>query len=151
MTKTELEIFKSSGYWQEIRSQLIDKYETCVVCDGTDDLDVHCRDLERIRRADIEKDLTLMCLSCRYRCARDILKQTKPRPKKKNVKEQRNTKIRQAEEFLWQQTQRRFNEIKQGAGESHLTEPVQKKQPFIKRNQFVVNKDWKAKEKSGTP
>ena len=85
MTKSELEIFKSTAFWQEVKETTLQKYETCVMCDGSQDLDIHCRDLTRIQRADIEKSLTLLCQSCRYKYARNVRKESKKvRPKKES-------------------------------------------------------------------
>ncbi len=139
MTKSELEIFKSSAFWkQEVKAKVVETYRTCVICDGTHDLDIHCRNLMRIRRADIEKSLTLLCQSCRYKYARNMLKESKKvRSQKKKVKVHRNAKIKQAEEFLWQQTQERFNEIKKYTGERHRMRTTQKRQPQMKKEDFV--------------
>jgi len=138
MTKSELEIFKSTAFWQEVKETTLQKYETCVMCDGSQDLDIHCRNLTRIRKADIEKSLTILCQSCRYKYARNVLKESKKvRPQKKKLKLCRNEKIKQAEEFLWQQMQKRFNEIKMFDKESYRTKPIQKHQPAMKKEDFI--------------
>ena len=59
MTNSEQEIFKTSGYWSEVKSRVETTYQTCVICDSSEDLDVHCRNLRRLRRADIHEDVTL--------------------------------------------------------------------------------------------
>ena len=53
------------------------------------------------------------------------------------MKLRRNEKINQAEEFLWQQTQERFNEIKKYTGERHRMRTTQKRQPQMKKEDFV--------------
>ena len=139
MTKSELEIFKDSAYWrQEVKTKVVERYGTCMICDGSEDLDVHCRNLERIRRANVEKDLTLLCRSCRYKYARKVVKESKGvRPQKKKVKLRRNEKIKQSEEFLWQQTQKRFNELMTHEGRTCKIKPIQKHQPHMKKEDFV--------------
>lgn len=121
-----------------MKAKVVERYRTCVICDGTHDLDIHCRNVERVRRADVEKDLTLMCQSCLYKYARNVIKESKQtRTQKKKVQEKRGQKIKQADEFLWQQMQKRFNEIKLLDKEAHRRKSIQTHQPYMKKEHFV--------------
>ncbi len=81
-----LQYFKSET-WRKKQQQVIELYETCVLCNGVGQpFHVHHRKYTNLGKEDVHKDLTLLCNKCNKNYHRFVKRKKRKAQKEKKTK-----------------------------------------------------------------
>jgi len=105
-----LEYFKSET-WRKKQQQVIELYETCVLCNGVGQpFHVHHRKYTNLGKEDVHTDLTLLCNKC-YNNYHRFVKRKKEKPKKKKRQSLPPVGPSVRQKLWWKEQEKKYKEI----------------------------------------
>jgi len=134
-----LEYLKSET-WRKKRQQVIELYQTCVLCNGVGQpFHVHHRKYTNLGKEDIHKDLTLLCNKCHKNYHR-FVKRKKEKPKKGKRQSLPPVGPSLRQKLWWKEQEQKYREIhprpKRGfRAEERSQEDLQKRVTEIREHQ----------------
>ena len=99
-----------SETWQRKRQQVMELYETCVLCNGVGQpFHVHHRKYTNLGKEDIHKDLTLLYNKCYNNYHRFVKRKEKPKKIKRKSLPPLGPSVRQ--KLWWKEQEEKYKEI----------------------------------------